>query len=66
VPEWTVRGVPVPCTTELPAALATADLTIIVQDHSVYEPAALARDSQLLLDTRGLTRGMGNDHVEVL
>jgi UDP-N-acetyl-D-glucosamine dehydrogenase len=66
VPLWTIEDVLVPRTTNLSAALADADLTILVQDHTVYDPAELIKDCQLLLDTRGLTRGSRHDNIEIL
>jgi UDP-N-acetyl-D-glucosamine dehydrogenase len=63
VPEWQVDGVAVPRVTDLEQALATSDLTILLQAHSAYEGSMLA-DAQLLLDTRGRLRGSAN--IEVL
>ncbi|WP_460518532.1 nucleotide sugar dehydrogenase [Flindersiella endophytica] len=58
VPEWTVDGVPVRRVADLEHALATADLTILLQAHSAYDNMMLT-DAQLLLDTRGRLRGRG-------
>ena len=42
---------------DLTAALATADLTILLQDHHAYDLAHLGRTARLLFDTRGRTPG---------
>ncbi len=41
-----------------PATLRSADLTIIVTDHSGYDYAQIVRHAQLVLDTRNATRGV--------
>ncbi|WP_410668067.1 nucleotide sugar dehydrogenase [Amycolatopsis sp. cmx-4-68] len=43
--------------TELRAAAAAADLTILLQDHQEYDPVLLANAARLLLDTRGKISG---------
>ncbi|RNL75509.1 nucleotide sugar dehydrogenase [Nocardioides marmorisolisilvae] len=50
-------GVPVTRAEDLDAALAAADLVILVQAHTAYAPADLASKSQLFFDTRGATAG---------
>jgi nucleotide sugar dehydrogenase len=50
-------GVEVTRADDLDAALGQADLVILVQAHSAYEPAELAGKSQLFFDTRGVTTG---------
>ncbi|MFV0138029.1 nucleotide sugar dehydrogenase [Streptomyces sp. HMX87] len=57
VPEFVVDGVALRRVTCLPDALADADLAILLQDHSPYDPAMLARSGCALLDTRGKTAG---------
>ena len=64
VPGWQVDGQPVPRAADLQAALAAADLVILLQAHREYEPADLAAASRLLLDTRGLVPAA--PHVEAL
>jgi len=64
VPAWQVDGQPIPRTENLEAALATADLVILLQAHSSYDPALLSRVSRLLLDTRGVIPAA--PHVEAL
>ena len=53
VSRFTVTGTVVPRERDLPAALARADLTILLQDHRCYDPGELAGTAQLLFDTRG-------------
>jgi UDP-N-acetyl-D-glucosamine dehydrogenase len=57
VPAYAVDGVAVPCAEDLPAALADADLSVLVQHHSGYRPAMLAQHARMLLDTRGKVAG---------
>jgi UDP-N-acetyl-D-glucosamine dehydrogenase len=64
VPAWQVDGQPVPRAEDLPAALAAADLVILLQAHSSYDPAQLTGASRLLLDTRGVIPAA--PHVEAL
>ncbi|GAA1973754.1 nucleotide sugar dehydrogenase [Amycolatopsis minnesotensis] len=47
----------------LRTALARADLAVLLQDHTCYESAELARLSRSLLDTRGIVAG---SRVEML
>src|SRR6201995_4710630 len=54
VPDWQGDGGSVPRAEDLAAALADADLVILLQGHREYEPEQLARDARLLLDTRGM------------
>ena len=64
VPAWQIDGQPIPRAGDLPAALAAADLVILLQAHSSYDPAQLTQASRLLLDTRGVIPAAR--HVEVL
>jgi UDP-N-acetyl-D-glucosamine dehydrogenase len=64
VPAWQVDGQPVPRAKDLLAALAAADLVILLQAHSSYDPAEVTRASRLLLDTRGVIPAA--PHVEAL
>jgi UDP-N-acetyl-D-glucosamine dehydrogenase len=64
VPAWQVDGQSIPRAEDLEAALVAADLVILLQAHSSYDPAALARASRLLLDTRGVVPAA--PHVEAL
>ena len=56
VESWLVDGVDVPRSTDLEQALAEADLTILLTDHSDYRPKLLSEYARLLLDTRGVLR----------
>jgi UDP-N-acetyl-D-glucosamine dehydrogenase len=46
--------------TDLDEALASADISILLQHHREYDPDHLAKTARLLFDTRGVTR---SDHV---
>lgn len=49
---------------ELPGALEDADLTVIVTAHPEFDIPEIVRKSSLVLDLRGVTRGIeGADHV---
>ncbi|HEY3688448.1 MAG TPA: nucleotide sugar dehydrogenase [Streptosporangiaceae bacterium] len=63
VHEWEVEGEPVRRAENLEAELESADLTILLQHHSAYDPDSLARSARLLLDTRGRLR---RAEIEVL
>ena len=64
VPAWQIDGRSVSRAGDLDAALADADLVILLQAHSDYDPAELSRASRLLLDTRGVIPAA--PHVEAL
>ncbi len=64
VPDWQVDGQPIPRADDLEAALAGADLVILLQAHRTYDLAQLTRDARLLLDTRGVLPSA--PHVEAL
>ncbi|WP_242889294.1 nucleotide sugar dehydrogenase [Actinomadura litoris] len=67
VSEWLVEGTEVRnAGDDLPAALAAADLVIVLADHAAYDAATLARNSRLLFDTRGRTRDLRSETVELL
>ena len=53
VNEWSVDGEPVRRATDLNAEIQTADLVILLQDHAAYDLDLIARESRLVLDTRG-------------
>jgi UDP-N-acetyl-D-glucosamine dehydrogenase len=55
VHEWFVDGQLVEAGGPLTDAVAAADLVILLQDHSAYDPDEIARRARLLLDTRGVT-----------
>jgi nucleotide sugar dehydrogenase len=64
VPSWLIDGRSIPRADDLDAALADADLVILLQAHQAYDPAQLARAARLLLDTRGVIPAA--PHVEAL
>jgi UDP-N-acetyl-D-glucosamine dehydrogenase len=64
VPDWQVDGQSIPRAEDLEAALAGADLVILLQAHRAYDLAQLTRDARLLLDTRGVLPPA--PHVEAL
>jgi UDP-N-acetyl-D-glucosamine dehydrogenase len=64
VPVWQVDEQAIPRAEDLDAALADADLVILLQVHHGYDPAQLARQARLLLDTRGVVPAA--PHVETL
>ena len=64
VPGWLVDGRAIPRAENLDAALADADLVILLQAHRGYDPAQLTRRARLLLDTRGVIPAAA--HVEAL
>ncbi len=64
VPSWLIDGQSVPRADDLDAALADADLVILLQAHQAYHPAELTRAARLLLDTRGVIPAA--PHVEAL
>ncbi|MQY07195.1 nucleotide sugar dehydrogenase [Actinomadura macrotermitis] len=67
VTEWRVRDTEVRFAgTDLPAALEEADLVVVLADHAEYDAALLAGHSRLLFDTRGRTRGIQQETVELL
>lgn len=64
---WEVDGEPVPSAgDDLAAALEASDLAIVLADHAAYDAATLARHARLLFDTRGRTRNVQQDTVELL
>ncbi|MFL6054931.1 MAG: nucleotide sugar dehydrogenase [Actinoallomurus sp.] len=54
VDDWAVEGVDVIRAEDLDAALATADLTILLQPHRVFDLDLITARARLLLDTRGV------------
>src|SRR6266581_3194956 len=54
VPDWQVDGQDVPRASDLRAAVAAADLVILLQAHRDYDLEAIAATAPLLLDTRGV------------
>jgi nucleotide sugar dehydrogenase len=57
VTQWSVPGVDATRADELDAAVAAADLVILVQNHVDYEVGQLAAVARRFFDTRGVTNG---------
>ncbi|MCT2585539.1 nucleotide sugar dehydrogenase [Actinophytocola sp. S1-96] len=57
VPSLRADGVELRRETDLRAAVARADLSILLQNHTGYDPILLATAPRLLLDTRGRISG---------
>ena len=53
VAEWSIDDTSVRRAADLNAEIRTADLVILLQDHAAYDLDLIARDSRLVLDTRG-------------
>jgi len=67
VPDWQVDGQAVPRVEDVEAAVAAADLVILLQSHQAYDLAAIARAARLMLDTRGVVpKTPAAPHVETL
>ncbi len=64
VPEWQVDGQVIPRAEDLAAAVAAADLVILLQPHGAYDLPRIARTARLMLDTRGVVPPA--PHVEAL
>jgi UDP-N-acetyl-D-glucosamine dehydrogenase len=64
VPAWQVDGQDVPRAADLEAAVAAADLVIVLQAHRDYDLARIVASARLLLDTRGVAPVA--PHVEAL
>lgn len=67
IPEWTLpSGKELTSVPDPIAAVAAADLTILLQHHSSYDIGQLAKSAQAFLDTRGATRDSEFPHVQLL
>ena len=64
VPAWQVDGQDVPRACDLQAAVAAADLVIMLQAHRDYDLEWIAATARLLLDTRGVVPAA--PHVEAM
>ena len=60
VPELTDTGL---TNSELSSALESAELTVIVTAHPEFDIPEIVAKSSLVLDLRGVTRGIDADHV---
>jgi UDP-N-acetyl-D-glucosamine dehydrogenase len=54
VPAWQVDAQDVPRVCDLRAAMAAADLVVLLQAHQDYDLEQIAATAPLLLDTRGV------------
>ncbi|MBO3745909.1 nucleotide sugar dehydrogenase [Streptosporangiaceae bacterium NEAU-GS5] len=54
VPAWAVEGVPVPREEDLAAAVAAADITVLLQQHAAFDLDLIEQRARLVLDTRGV------------
>jgi UDP-N-acetyl-D-mannosaminuronate dehydrogenase len=67
VPAWQVDGQDVPRACDLRAAVAAADLVILLQAHRDYDLEWIADTAPLLLDTRGAVPNRSAvPHVETI
>ncbi|MEU9763613.1 nucleotide sugar dehydrogenase [Streptomyces sp. NPDC001834] len=57
VEHFHVGDAPLPRSTDLEEALGTADLVVLLQPHSCYDPQALSRCGRPVFDTRGALAG---------
>ncbi len=59
VPTWAIDGRPVRRVTDLDTDIVTADVAILLQNHSEYDLPQLAASAKLFLDTRGKLDALG-------
>jgi len=59
VPDWAIDGRDVRRVTDLDTDIVTADVVILLQDHSEYDLPQLAASAKLFLDTRGKLDAIG-------
>ncbi|WP_281197170.1 nucleotide sugar dehydrogenase [Microtetraspora niveoalba] len=64
VKEWAVKGNQIPRADDLAAAVADADVTLLLQQHSAFDLGVVEERAQLVLDTRGVLAS--SDRVERL
>jgi len=57
VTAWRLGGESLSPVDDLTAAVAAADLTVLLQDHSAYDIPSLVAGSRRFFDTRGVTHG---------
>jgi UDP-N-acetyl-D-glucosamine dehydrogenase len=55
VPSWKVDDAVLDSVPDLEAALASADLTVVLQPHSEYDGGLIAKTAKRVFDTRGIT-----------
>jgi len=56
VPAFDHDGLTMTCVPDLDAALQAADCVLVVTDHAIYDWEAVARQAQLVVDTRNVLR----------
>ncbi len=68
VPDWAIDGREVRRVTDLDTDIVTADVVILLQNHSEYDLPQLAASSKLFLDTRGKLDALGavGQNTEIL
>ncbi|WP_155341294.1 nucleotide sugar dehydrogenase [Acrocarpospora corrugata] len=54
VPAWSVEGTQIPREEDLGAAIAAADVTVLLQQHAAFDLDLVERQGRLVLDTRGV------------
>jgi nucleotide sugar dehydrogenase len=59
VPDWAIDGRDVRRVTDLDTDIVTADVVILLQNHSEYDLPQLAASAKLFLDTRGKLDALG-------
>jgi UDP-N-acetyl-D-glucosamine dehydrogenase len=59
VPEWRPGDRPLTSVPDLRAALAAADVVVLLQRHAVYDTEDISRHATRILDTRGALTGPG-------
>jgi nucleotide sugar dehydrogenase len=59
VSRWEHSGHCTTRVTDLDAAIRAADITVLLQDHDVYDIQHISSAARLLLDTRGVASGSG-------
>jgi nucleotide sugar dehydrogenase len=59
VPDWAIDGREVRRVTDLDTDIVTADVVILLQNHSEYDLPQLAASAKLFLDTRGKLDALG-------
>jgi len=59
VATWDVNGTELTSVTDLDEALASADLTLLVQNHKTYDVDALAASAKRFFDTKGVVTAPG-------